>query len=186
MIRINLVACLAIGVASGIVGCNNSSDYKTPAELKKAPPVASHNHDHDHGAKGPHGGGIIELGEEEYHAELVVDHDSHAVVLYVLGKDAKTAEAVTATEITITPEGKTALTLKAAPQAGDAEGKTSKFELINDEVVHELMDAGFVHGDLRITIADKPYVGHIDYHLDESDHHDHDHTEEKPTEGEKK
>ena len=183
MLRFSLVASLVLGLAFGTVGCNNSPDYQKVSALKKADPLPAH--DHDHGAKGPHGGGIIELGEEEYHAELVVDHDSHAVVLYVLGKDAKTAEAVSATEITITPEGKDAITLKAAPQQGDAEGKTSKFELINDDLVHELMEAGFVHGDLRITIADKPYLGHIDYHLDGSDH-DHDHGDAKPAEGEKK
>jgi len=175
MVRFSFVASLAIGLACGAVGCNNSSEYKSASEVKKAAPLP----DHDHGAKGPHGGGIIELGEEEYHAELVIDHDSHAVVLYVLGKDAKTPELVSATEVTVTPEGKDSLTLKATPQAGEAEGKTSKFELVDDAVVHALMDAGFVHGTLRISIGDKPYNGKIDYHLDEAGHDDHDHKEKK-------
>ena len=174
MTRFAFVACTAIGVACGAIGCNNASEYKKVSEVKTAAPVD----DHDHGAKGPHGGGIVELGEDEYHAEVVVDHDSHAVIVYVLGKDAKTAEAVGAAEITITPEGKDALTLKAAPQPGDAEGKSSKFAVEDDGAVHTFMDAGFIHGDLRITIGDKPYVGHIDYHLDDHDH-DHSHDEKK-------
>lgn len=185
MVRFNLIVCITICFAGVSTGCNNSNEYKTVEQVKKAKPLPDHDHDHDHGAKGPHGGGIVELGEEEYHAEIVVDHDSHAVAVYVLGKDGKTAELVTEKEITITPEGKEALTLKAAPQKDEAEGKTSKFELVNDDLVHELMEAGFLHGDLRITINDKKYVGHIDYHLDGSDH-DHDHAEKKPESGDAK
>lgn len=176
MIRVNLIVVLAAGFACGAVGCGNSSDYKPVEAVKKANPLP----DHEHGAKGPHGGGIVELGEDEYHAEIVVDHDSHALILYVLGKDAKTAVPVEATEMTITPEGKDSLTLKAAAQKDDPEGKASKFELSSDDVVHTLMDAGFLHGELRITIADKPYIGHIDYHLDGSAHHDHDHGDAMP------
>lgn len=181
MIRVNWFAGLTLATAFAVVGCNPNTGYQKVAETKKAP---AQEHDHEHGAKGPHGGGLIELGEEEYHAELVIDHDSHSLVVYVLGKDAKTPELVTATEITATPEGKEAVTLKATPQAGEAEGKTSKFAVENDDLVHALVEAKFVHGDLRITIGDKPYVGHIDYHLDGSDH-DHDHDEKKP-EGEAK
>lgn len=174
MVRFCMLVSLAVGFACFTLGCDGNAQKVT--DVKKAPPAPAH--DHDHGAKGPHGGGIIELGEEEYHAELVVEHDSHSIALYVLGKDAKSPEQVAATEITITPEGKDALTLKAAPQKEDAEGKTSRFALENDDLVHAWMEAGFVHGDLRITIADKPYVGHIDYHLDGKGH-DHDHEKEK-------
>lgn len=183
MIRFNYIALLTLAIVGGAIGCGNAPDYKPVQEVKKGQPLP----DHDHGAKGPHGGGIVELGNEEYHAEIVVDHDSHVVAVYVLGKDAKTAEPVAATELTVKPEGKDALTLKAAPQTGDPEGKASKFELNNGDVVHELMEAGFIHGDLQITIADKPYSGHIDYHLDGSDHHDHDHDhKEAPAGGDKK
>jgi hypothetical protein len=175
MVRFSLIASLAAGVAFGAVGCNGSSEYKTVPEVKKASPLP----DHEHGAKGPHGGGIVELGDEEYHAEIVVDHDSHALSLFVLGKDAKTAELVAAKDVSITPNGKEALTLKAAPQKGDAEGKTSRFELVDNKLVHDLLDAGFLHGELRITIGDKPYLGHIDYHLDGSAHDEHEHDDKK-------
>jgi len=172
MVRLSLISGLAVGIAISVVGCNGSNDYKPANQVKKAPPL----NEHDHDAKGPHGGSIIELGEEEYHAEIVVDHDSESVAVYVLGKDAKTPEQVTATEVSVAPagEGKESLTLKAAPQQGDAEGKTSKFELKNEDVVHALLKEGMLHGKLRITIGDKPYIGDIDYHLDGSDHHDHD------------
>ena len=48
--------------------------------------------------------------------------------------------------------------------------KSARFELIDDKVIHDLLDAKFVHGDLRITIGDKPYTGHLDMHLDEVKH----------------
>jgi len=173
MQRYTLVAMLSGGLILGSIGCSGGkSDYKKTTELKKAP--AAKEHAHEHGAKGPHGGGLIELGEEEFHGEVVVDHDDHAVRVFLLGKDAKTAATTTAKEVTLTPKGKDALKLTAKPQAGDGEGKTSQFELVDDKIVHELMDAGFIHGVLRVTIGDKPYTGDVDYHLDG----DHDHKDE--------
>lgn len=175
MVRISLAACLAIACTLSASGCNSKQDYKTVDAVKQASPLPDHDHGHGHSTKGPHGGGIVELGEEEYHAEVVVDHDSESLIVYVLGKDAKTAEPVAATEITIAREGKDALTLKATPEASDGEGKASKFAIVDHDLVHAVMDEGFMHGDLRITIADKPYIGHIDYHLDGSSHEGHDH-----------
>lgn len=173
MRRITLTTLLSLGIISCGIGCPaNNSEFKKTGDLKKAPPV----HEHGHGAKGPHGGGLIELGAEEYHAEIVVDHDAHAVRVYVLGKDAKTAEPIAATDLTVTPAGKEALKLKAAPQKTDGEGKSSVFELIDDDVVHTLMDAKAIHGKLQVSIGGKPFTGEIDYHIDGSAH---DHKDEK-------
>lgn len=173
MLRIRLAACMTIGLTLCSWGCTSKQDYKPVTDVKKADPLPDH--DHGHAAKGPHGGGIVELGDEEYHAEVVVDHDSESLIVYVLGKDAKTAEPVAATEVTIAREGKDALTLKATPEASDGEGKASKFTIVDHDLVHKVMDEGFMHGDLRITIGDKPYNGKIDYHLDGSSHEGHDH-----------
>ncbi len=170
MRRISLVAMLVMGLLGGAVGCDGGkSGYKTADDLKKAPAV----HDeHGHDAKGPHGGSLIELGADEYHAELVLDHDAHALRVFVLGGDAKTAVPTAATEIVVALEGKDALTLKAAPQDGDGEGKSSRFELIDDKLIHDLLDSKFLHGDLRISIGGKPFSGHIHTHLEEA-HHEH-------------
>ena len=102
------------------------------------------------------------------------------MIVYLLGKDAKTSEPVAATEVSIALEGKDALILKADPQKDDGEGKASKFALVDHDLVHALMDKGFMHGDLRISIGDKPYLGHIDYHMDGSSHEGHDHEVKKP------
>lgn len=170
MLRFTFLALVSGGLIVTGIGCGGGgSDYKKTSELKKAPAVE---HDHDHGAAGPHGGSLVELGDEEYHAEVVLDHDAHALRVYMLGKDAKTATPVAASELTLTPEGKTALTLKATPQKDDGEGKSSLFELIDNEVVHGFMDAGMIHAQLSVKIGDTPYSGDVDYHLEDA-HHDH-------------
>lgn len=176
MRRISLVAMLAMGLLGGAVGCDGGkSDYKKADDLKKAPAVHD---DHGHGEKGPHGGSIVELGEEEFHAEIVLDHDAHILRVFVLGKDAKTAEPIAATEITVAVEGKDAVTLKAAPQEGDGDGKASRFELIDEKLVHDILDAKFLHGKVQLTIGDKPFSGKIDMHLDDV-HHEHKHEAKK-------
>lgn len=177
MKSLNWVTCLAIGLTCAVVGCDKPAGYKPAGEVKNESPAKKH----DHGTTGPHNGGLVELGDDEYHAEVVVDHDTHSVDVYILGKDAKTAVPVSQTEITLTPEGKDALTLKAAPQAGDGDGKSSKFHLEDDKFVHDVMDAGFLHGDLRVTVGETNFVGHVDVHLDGKDH-DHDHGEKKAEE----
>jgi hypothetical protein len=175
MERFTLAALISGGLLLGGIGCSDGkSDYKKTGDLKKAPAV----HDeHDHGAKGPHGGSIVELGDEEYHAEVVVDADAHTLRVFVLGKDAKTASPIAAKEVLITPEEKKALTLKAVPLEGEGEEKSSRFELVDEAAVHSFLDAGMIHGNLSVKIGDKPYSGHVDYHLD-GIHHEH--KDEKP------
>jgi hypothetical protein len=175
MQRFTLLTVLSSGLILGGLGCSGgSSDYKKTTELKKAPAVHEH---HDHGAKGPHGGSIVELGDEEFHGEVVLDHDTHTLRVFVMGKDAKTAAPTSAKEVTLTPEGKTALVLKPVPQDGDGEGKSSRFELVDDDVIHALLDAKAIHGTLNLKINDTPYSGKVDYHLDDVHH---DHKDDKP------
>jgi hypothetical protein len=156
------------------LGCSGGNqDYKKTTELKKAP--ANHEH-HEHGAEGPHGGSLVEFEGDEHHGEVVLDHDAHALRVFILGGDAKSAAAIAATEATVTV-GEKSYTLKAAAQDGDGEGKASKFELIDDAATHALLDEGAIHGKLSIKIGDKTITGGIDYHL-----HDvhHEHKDEKP------
>lgn len=168
------ISALCLGL---LIGCGPSAEYKTNEQLKTE---RGHDHDHDdhgHGAAGPHGGAIVELGEEEYHAEIVVDDKTHSLMVYLLGKDAKTASPIAATEVTVGLGGDKSVTLKAAPLEGEEEGKASKFELVDEKVVHDLLDAGFLHGSLKVQIGEKAYEGHIDAHFD---HDDGDHKDEKP------
>lgn len=170
------ISALCLGL---LIGCGPSAQYKTNEQLKsERGHDHDHEHEHGHGAPGPHGGALVELGQEEYHAEVVVDDKTHSLQVYLLGKDAKSASPIAATEVTVGLGGDKSVTLKAAPQEGDGEGKSSKFELADEKVVHDLLDAGFLHGSLKVQIGDKAYEGHIDAHFE----HDHDHADEKKTE----
>lgn len=164
----------AVGSALGMLlaGCGDGGNYKA---VKDLPEAGHEEHGHGEHAHGPHGGELVELGKEEFHAEIVVDDKSHALKVYLLGPDAKTAATTDATELSIAPEGATtAWVLK--PAEGQPEGMASEFVLADEKVVHDLLDAGFIHGELKIKIAGTPYNGHVDAHFDAD--HDHDHSEE--------
>lgn len=152
-------------------GCDGSkSEFKTAKELNTGKGHDEHDHDHD---AGPHGGAIVELGADEYHAEIVVDGKAHALRVYMLGPDAKTAAPVAATELKIATEDNQTLTLKAAPQTGETEGKASLFELADEKAVDGLEKAGYLHGSLQIEIGGKAYRGDVDAHFDGGSHEDH-------------
>lgn len=169
---IHKFAC-AMGVSTGLfLGCGGGEEFKTHTEL----PPASHDHEHGHGEPGPHGGSLVELGEEEYHAELLVDHDAHAVKVFLLDKEGKTAVPTAASELSIDTGNGEVLMLKPVHQESDPEGQASVFELVDDAVVHDLLDAGFIHGKLTVAIGEKTLTGGIDAHFD----HDHEHMDEKP------
>jgi len=168
---LSVVAALAVGCDSG------SSQFKPAADL---PQTAHDDHGHAHGgsSEGPHHGSLIELGEEEFHGEIVVDGKTHTLKLYLLGPDGKADATSAATEATLTLEGGPTLTLK--PAAGQADGAASLFEVTDDKVVHEIAEAEFIHGELSIQIGEKKYTAHVDAHFHGD--HDHDHTAEKPAE----
>lgn len=150
------------------LGCGTKSEFQKAGDLKKAP--ALDGHDHDHGAKGPHGGSLVALGKHKYHGELILDHDAHTLRVLILGEDAKTPTAIAATAVTVTPEGKPAWTLKAVPLESEKDGKSSRFELVDDGAVHTLMDAGFLHGSMSVKVGDETLEGHIDYHVEHAEH----------------
>lgn len=165
---------LFVSVTAGclLAGCNGSGgDYKTAKQIEKAGGKPVHDDEHGHGA-GPHGGAIVELGDDEYHAEVVVDGKTQTLQVFLLGSDAKTEAATGATEATVVTEDQKSLTLKSAPQKGDAEGKTSRFELNDEEAVGALAKAGYLHGSLQLEIDGKPFRGDIDAHFGGSTHDD--------------
>ncbi len=106
------VSCGAILTATCVaVGCGQPpSPPQAPAAATK-PNEKDHDHPHgqdghhDHGA-GPHGGTLADWGGGKYHVEFTVDHDKKEAVIYVLGKDEKTAAPI------ITSEGTLLLTIK--------------------------------------------------------------------------
>lgn len=128
--------------------------------------------DHAHAAKGPHGGSLIELGNEKYHAELVHDDATSTVIVYVLDAAAKKLIAIEATElkVNLSHDGQAEqFTLVASPQASDTAGKTSRFISENAEICEELCHE-HAAGQLVVNVGGKQYRGDIQHDRAGHDH----------------
>ncbi len=119
-----LLGGLFAAVTVVFVGCNSS---QPPAEKAPAKPEEDHAH-----KPGAHGGTLVSLGKDSYHAEAVFTKNG-VVRLYMLGKDEARIQEVEVQELTgfVTVPGSTAAAAEvkfaAERQKGDAEGKTSLF-----------------------------------------------------------
>lgn len=130
---------------------------------------------HAHPTVGPHKGTLVELGAEEFHAEVTHDDKAASVTIYLLGPDAKKLAVSEAQDLAINVKlhGKPMqMKLKAVPQMGDPAGKSSRFAGVSKDLVHALDHADSMP-QLRVMIAGKTYVGKISASHDHN--HDHDH-----------
>ncbi|MCO6042729.1 hypothetical protein NG895_02305 [Aeoliella sp. ICT_H6.2] len=130
---------------------------------------------HNHPTEGPHHGSLIELGNEEYHAELVHDEQSGSVTIYVLDSAAKASVPIDAKELTInlSHDGQAEqFTLTADPDSGDPQGMASRFVSSDAELAEEL-DHDHAEAQLVLNIDGKQYRGAV--HHDHEGHDDHDH-----------
>lgn len=176
MIPWKLIACL-IPLALLSLGCPAKEEYREFSEgddVTNVTPPDAHAHVH-----GPHDGHVIELGDEEYHAEVVMGADRKLTV-YILGPDGSSAAPIAAESITVNLEAggeTTALTLRAVPQEGESDGQSSRFELTEGSVPESVHNIEDVQGDLVIAVGDKTYeaeIGH-DHAHDHSHEHGHEH-----------
>jgi hypothetical protein len=107
---------------------------------------------------------LIELGNEEYHAELVHDSAADEVSIYILDSAAKEAVPIEATEIVInlkhhgTPEQHA---LVAVPQEGDPAGRASRFVAKDNPELNEDLEHDDADARLQVTINGMPYSGNI-------------------------
>ncbi len=141
----------ALAVA-GFSGCGGSGGGGATVEAER-----------EHFHEGLHGGQIVELGGEEYHAELVHDDATHKVGVYLLDGTAKAAAPIDAPSVTINcivSNQPAQFTLVAMPQPGDPTGGASYFELMSEQLC-DGFDAPGAKARLNILIAGKPYVGEI-------------------------
>lgn len=163
-------AAILVSSALTLSGCGkapNTADTGSPAS--GTPTSGADDHAHAHPSEGLHHGDLIELGNEEYHAELV-HGEGGEVTIYVLDSAAKVAVPIEATEVTInlTHDGEAEqFKLVASPDTGDVAGKSSRFTL-KDKHLAEDLDAKGTVAKLVLTINGTQYTGKID--------HDHDHS----------
>lgn len=163
-------ALLAVSV---LVGCDGGQPAAPVPSTTSTTPAADV---HDHPTEGPHHGDLVELGNEEYHAEIV-HGDGGEVMVYILDSKATTAVPIDATEVVInlSHDGNAEqFKLPAAADSGDPAGKSSRFTLKDEELASDL-DAEGTAAKLVITIDGKPYSGKIEHHHEGAAGHDHAH-----------
>lgn len=167
---------LSAMLLAAAVGCDAGKPGGSPAGgsiSMDAPPPPTVDV-HEHASEGPHHGTLVELGKEEYHAEVV--HTKDSVTVYILDSSAKAAVPIDAPEVTINVvhEGKPEqFKLAASPDAGDAGGKSSRFTITDAELAAHIDDSAAAP-KLSLTIGGKPYRGEIK-HDHEGHAHDHAH-----------
>ncbi len=137
----SLFLTVSVFTLAGLVlaGCNSSS---TTAKLPANPMVDSNSktsetvqnksadQEHPH-IPGAHGGIVIPIGSDSYHAEAVIEKDGQFRLLTLGADETRIQEVdVQTMKAYIKATGETDATpidMKAVPQDGDANGKTSQF-----------------------------------------------------------
>jgi len=172
--RLSMLSIFSAALALPGCGSKPAQDGKSDVSTTPAGGGHDHDHDHDHPTEGPHHGDLVELGNEEYHAE-VVHGDAGAVTVYILDGSAKNAVPIEATEVmfNVTHDGKPEqIRVPAAPEASDGPGKSSKFSVVDAELGSHLDDEKAA-AKLVVTIAGKQYTGKVTHRHDHDHKHDH-------------
>ena len=155
-------------VAVSVTGCQETVESPVSA---LPPDTLSDTHDHGahaHPSEGPHHGDLVELGNEEFHAEVVHDEAHGNIEIYILDSSATTQVAIDTTELTvnISYDGKPEqFILTAEPDEGDEDGKSSRFFSSDKELAEHLGEEG-ASPRLVVKIHGKSYRGEIKHHHD--------------------
>jgi len=149
-----------LAIALLTTGCG---DTKTKTDEKKK----DDHHGHAHPSAGPHDGLLIELGNEEYHGEMLHDEATNKITIYILDGAAKEEVKIAEDSVSINTmigEEPKSFALDAVDAAN---GMASHFE-ITDESLATAIDMEGVKSKLKLTIDGKQFTGSIE-------EHDHDH-----------
>lgn len=159
-----------------LVGCGETKAPEKLGEAKGHEEKDGHDHaaeEGGHPTEGPHHGHLIELGEEEYHAELAHHDVTNSVLIYLLDKEAKKPVSSGDKEVVLNlvVDGKPVQTkIPAKPEPGDAEGESSRY-IIEDAELLKALEAEKTTGRLTVTIAGEEYSGKVEH----SKHDEHKH-----------
>jgi hypothetical protein len=161
-------ATLAVsGLLSLVIsGCGGSTTSNRDRTTDGIPSATESGHEHAHASEGPHGGTLIELGNEEYHAELVHDEQAGTVTVYLLDSAAKASVPIDAADVSINVKHEKQgeqFKLSASADESDPQGKSSRFVSTDAELAEEL-DHEHAEAQLAVTINGKPYRGTVEHH----------------------
>ena len=167
---------LASFVSLAIVGMSGCGEKG--AEKGNSTKAEEEHSSQNHPDKGPHGGSLIELGNDEYHGEFVHDDKTCNVSIYILDSSAKNAVPIESAEVVINlkHDGKPEqYRLAAVPLEGEGGGKSSRFaEKQKHDLCHAIEEKD-ADARLQVTIAGQSYTGRIVHDSDHPQEHDHDH-----------
>ncbi len=92
----SLAMFIALTATIGLLGCKDTHSHakKTDDSAKTKTTAA-----HDHPEAGPHGGKLIDWGEDVFHVEFTIDTATKTVTLYVLDDKAKPSSKIDAAKI---------------------------------------------------------------------------------------
>lgn len=158
----------AVAICILAIGCNSESPVVTGE-----PPATPDTHEHPQ--EGPHHGHLIELGDEEYHVELLHDDESGKVSIYVLDASAKEEVKISAADVTLN------IVVAGTPRqfklnaVGASDGGPSQFEIVDKDLLEALEGTERTNARLSLSIDGKPYTGKIEHHAHGEHDHDHKH-----------
>ena len=158
-IVVTVLWCTALNVA----GCAPPT-----TDLHDETNGAHDTHNHPHATIGPNEGHLIELGDEEFHAEWLHDSESGAVTVIMLDSTATQEVAIAAPGVRINvviDDKPQQYTLDAVKVTG---GKASRFRIVAPDLVVALEIGEGVNATLDVEIDGTPYRGEIEHHA-----HDH-------------
>lgn len=146
VIRVFTATAVACWLTLGVAGCRPAATSST--DPNPAAPSAGHDdhgdhgHSHGHHEAGPHGGHLVELGDEQLHAEWTHQDGSGEVVVYLLDSAAESDVAISAATISITTKiGETEKTYELAALARE-DGQSSRFAVTDPSLVEALKAVG--------------------------------------------
>jgi len=124
---------------------------------------------HSHAEHGPHGGELLEIGKEEFHAELVIDETKKQLAIFLMDSKVKDFVAldVPFLAVNLKMAGKPVqMKLKPMPQEIDKPGFASRFGITSKELL-DALHGGHADAKLALKIGSKAYAVKLV--------HDHDH-----------
>jgi hypothetical protein len=164
----------SFGLALTISGCSCEGPpaKKTTGNGKNAdgPSAKKDEHDHDHhdhaSMHGPHGGHVLELGHEDYHAEWLEDDASGKITVILLDDKVEKEVAIDAAEIEIKTKVAGEEKSFKLPSAGEPDKPSARFEL-EDKTLLAILEAAGKDGteaQLHVRIKGKDYTGQFAPH----------------------
>ena len=145
-----------VTLSIAVLGCGSNAAEHGHQHEQDATHAATDPHDHDHPAEGPHGGRLIELGQNEITAELVFHDERHEVVIHL-----------SAVGESPSPAGKPVVGIQLFEDGQFVDYPVNPVDdqtvfSLQDEKVHGILDAGHVKGRLRVSWGGKEYSAPLD------------------------